>query len=109
LVIDALHVVIDALHAEIVIESFRHKGLRRFYENGDRRALAPELVERIGIILANLDSAQHISDLDRPGFRLHPLKSDLKGFWSITVRANWRIIFRFEDASAFDVDFLDYH
>jgi proteic killer suppression protein len=92
-----------------VIENFRHKGLRRLYENGDRRGLPPELIDRIGVILADLEVARQISDLDRPGFRLHSLKGDLKGFWSITVRANWRIIFRFEDTNAFDVNFLDYH
>ena len=50
-----------------------------------------------------------IADLDYATFRLHPLKGDLKGFWSITVRANWRIIFRFEDGKAFDIDLVDYH
>ena len=48
-------------------------------------------------------------DMDAPGFRLHPLRGDLKGFWAVTVRANWRVIFRFEGDDAFDVDYLDYH
>lgn len=77
-----------------MIESFRHKGLKRLYENADRRALPFELIDRIVVVLAGLETARQISDLDRPGFRLHALKGDLKGFWSITVRANWRIIFR---------------
>lgn len=47
--------------------------------------------------------------MDIPTFRLHPLKGELKGFYSVTVRANWRIVFRFEDGQAFDVDFVDYH
>jgi proteic killer suppression protein len=59
--------------------------------------------------LALLDAAQSVSDLDLPTFRLHPLKGDLKGFWSLTVRANWRIIFRFKDSEALDVDLVDYH
>jgi proteic killer suppression protein len=58
---------------------------------------------------ALLDAAESVIDLDLPTFRLHPLKGDLKGFWSITVRANWRIIFRFEDSGALDVDLVDYH
>jgi proteic killer suppression protein len=92
-----------------MIESIRHKGLRQFYERDERKGLSPRLVERISVILANLDSAHRIGDLDRPGFRLHPLKGDLKGFWSIAVSANWRIVFRFEDGKANDVDLVDYH
>jgi proteic killer suppression protein len=92
-----------------MIESFRHKGLRRFYEHGDRSKLPSHMTERIGIILAALDVARMIDDLKRPSFRLRPLKGALKGFWSITVAANWRIIFRFEDRTVLDVDFVDYH
>ena len=92
-----------------MIETIRHKGLRQLYERDDRRALPPQLVERVRVILAAINDAHRISDLDRPSFRLHPLKGDLKGFWSITVRANWRIVFRFDNGKAFDVDFLDYH
>jgi proteic killer suppression protein len=71
--------------------------------------LPPELIDRIRVILIGLEVARQTSDLDRPGFRLHALKGDRKGSWSITVRANWRITFRFEDGRAYDVDFLDYH
>jgi proteic killer suppression protein len=92
-----------------MIESFRHKGLRRFYEQGDRSKLPSQMTERIAIILAALDVAKSIDDLNRPSFRLHPLKGELRGFWSITVTANWRIVFRFEDRNALDVDFMDYH
>jgi toxin HigB-1 len=60
-------------------------------------------------ILARLDAARVVADMDVPGLRLHPLKGELKGFWSVTVRANWRVIFRFDDHDAFDVDYLDYH
>jgi proteic killer suppression protein len=76
-----------------MIESFRHKGLRRFYENDERKHLPPDLVERIRDILTALDAAQSIEGLSRPSFRLHALKGQLKGFWAVTVRANWRIIF----------------
>jgi len=60
-------------------------------------------------ILARLDAARTASDMDMPGLRLHPLKGELKGFWAVTVRANWRVIFRFEDPDALDVDYVDYH
>jgi toxin HigB-1 len=92
-----------------VIRSFAHKGLKRLYEADDRSKLAADLVDRIATILAALDEAVRLEDLDRPSFRLHPLKGNLKGRWSITVRANWRIVFHFEDGDAYDVDFLDYH
>lgn len=92
-----------------MIENFAHKGLKRFYENEDGRKLPADMLERIGIILAALDEAKVVEGLDRPSFRLHKLKGQLAGFWAITVRANWRIVFRFEDGKASDVDFLDYH
>ena len=69
----------------------------------------PEHVRKIRQILALMNAAQKIADLDYSTFRLHPLTGNLKGFWSITVRANWRIIFRFEDGKAFDVELVDYH
>lgn len=92
-----------------MIESIRHKGLRRLYEDDDRSKLPAESVERLREILAALDSARTLEALDRPSYRLHMLKDDLKGYWSVTVRANWRIVFRFENGTAYDVDYLDYH
>lgn len=92
-----------------MIDSIRHKGLKRFYENDDRRLLPPDMVERIRVVLAALDQANVIEDMNRPSFRLHPLKGKLKGFWAVTVRANWRIIFRFADETATDIDLVDYH
>ncbi len=65
--------------------------------------------ERIALALADLDDAGKPSDLDLPGYRLHRLKGKLKGFWSISISANWRIIFRFEEGDAYDVDLIDYH
>jgi proteic killer suppression protein len=67
------------------------------------------MVERIRTILAFLDSAVAVTDMDQPTFRLHALKGELKGFWAVTVRANWRIVFRFVDGHALDVNFVDYH
>lgn len=92
-----------------VIASFRHKGLRRFYEHDDRSRLPPDMAERIGDILALLDVASEPAQLDRPSLRLHALKGERQGQWAVTVRANWRIVFRFEDGDAFEVDFVDYH
>jgi proteic killer suppression protein len=67
------------------------------------------MADEIENILTVLDAADSAQDLDLPGFRLHPLKGDLKGFWAVTVRANWRILFRFENGNAYEVDLTDYH
>ena len=67
------------------------------------------MADRIALALADLDDAETPSDLDLPGYRLHPLKGDLKGYWSISISGNWRLIFRFEDGDAYDVDLVDYH
>ena len=92
-----------------MIRSIRHKGLSRFYEEGDSRGVNTEHVEKLRDVLARLDAAASASDMDLPGFRLHALKGNLKGYWAVTVRANWRVVFRFEDGDAVDVDYLDYH
>ncbi len=92
-----------------MIKSFQHNGLRRFFEDDDGRKLPQDMLARIALILSTLQAAQEIEGMDIPTFRLHPLKGELKGFYSVTVRANWRIVFRFEDGQAFDVDFVDYH
>jgi proteic killer suppression protein len=92
-----------------MIEGFKHKGLKKFYEEDDSRKLPPEMVERIRDILTALDAALAVEELNRPSFRLHPLKGALKGSWAVTVRANWRITFRFANGAATDVDFIDYH
>jgi len=67
------------------------------------------MADRIALALADLDDAATPSDLDLPGYRLHPLKGDLKGYWSISISGNWRLIFRFEEGDAYDVDLVDYH
>ena len=92
-----------------MIRSIRHKGLRRLYEEDDARGLFAEHVVTLRDILARLDSAVSVTDMDLPGFRLHALKGELKGFWAVTVRANWRVIFRFVDGEVRDVDYIDYH
>ncbi|TMA80004.1 MAG: hypothetical protein E6J74_40305, partial [Deltaproteobacteria bacterium] len=79
-----------------MIRGFRQKGLKRLFENGERKGLRADQIEKIENILAVLNHARKPSDIDLPGFRLHPLKGNLRGFWSVTVQANWRVIFRFE-------------
>lgn len=92
-----------------MIKSFRHKGLKRLFEDDDPRGVNPDHVQKLKNILATLHAAPTVRHMDLPGFRLHPLKGDLKGFWGVTVRANWRVIFRFLDRDAEDVDYVDYH
>ena len=92
-----------------MIKSFRHSGLQKLFKQGDRKKLRPEHVNKIRRILARLNEAKDAKDMDLPGYRLHALKGQLSGFWSVTVQANWRIIFRFENTEVFDVDYLDYH
>jgi proteic killer suppression protein len=92
-----------------VLRSFRHRDLKRLYANDDRRGLNAEHVDKISRVLALLNRAARPQDMNLPGFRLHSLKGDRAGFWSVTIRANWRIIFRFEDGDATDVDLIDYH
>ena len=79
------------------------------YERDDPSRVSPDMADRIALALADLDDAGTPSDLDLPGYRLHPLKGDLKGYWSISISGNWRLIFRFEDGDAYDVDPVDYH
>ena len=90
-----------------MIRNFKHRGLKRLYERGERSGIRPDLVDTVERILTVLDAATTPQALDIPRHRLHPLKGDLKGFWSVTVRANWRIIFRFEGTDAFDVELTD--
>ena len=92
-----------------MIRTIRHKGLKRLFEQDDPRSVNPEHVGRLRDILATLHAAPTVAHMDLPGFRLHPLKGQLKGFWAVTVRANWRVIFRFAEGHAEDVDYVDYH
>ena len=92
-----------------MILSIRHKGLKRLHEEDDPRGVIAEHAVELRDILARLDAARAVADMDMPGFRLHPLKGEMKGFWAVTVRANWRVIFRFAEHDALDVDYADYH
>jgi proteic killer suppression protein len=92
-----------------MIRSFRHRGLRRLFLRGDRKQVRADQLNRIEDILARLNIIKGVEEMALPGYRLHPLKGDLQGFWSLTVSGNWRIIFRFEEGDAHDVDLVDYH
>jgi proteic killer suppression protein len=92
-----------------MIVGFRHKGLKLLYEKGDRRRVLADYADKIERVLARLDEASEPGNMDLPGYRLHPLKGDLAGYWSISISGNWRIVFRFQGANACDVDLVDYH
>ena len=92
-----------------MIASFKHKGLRSLFEQDDVRKVKGDQVDRLRLILSALDQASDVQDMNQPTFRLHPLKGNRKAVWAITVRANWRVTFRFERGDANDVDLEDYH
>jgi toxin HigB-1 len=89
--------------------TFRHHGLRLLFEEDDLRKVKADQVNRLRLILSALDQASDVQDMHQPTFRLHPLRGNRKGTWAVTVRANWRVTFRFEGTDAFDVDLEDYH
>ena len=92
-----------------MIKNFKHKGLEKLYTTGSKQGVKPEHVSRLRLILARLDASSVPEDMNLPGLGLHPLKGSLKTFWSVSVSGNWRVIFRFENGNATDVDYLDYH
>jgi len=92
-----------------MIRLIRHRGLKRLHEDDDSRGVMAEDAVKLRDILARLGAARTVADLDLPGFRLHPLKGEWKGFYAVTVRANRRVIFSFVENDAFDVDWVDYH
>ena len=92
-----------------MIESFKHKGLRSLFEQDDGRSVRAGQADRLRLTLSALDQAGEVQDMNQPAFRLHPLKAARKGVWAVTVRANWRVTFRFERGDAYDVDLEDYH
>ncbi|MBL4680768.1 MAG: type II toxin-antitoxin system RelE/ParE family toxin [Pseudomonadales bacterium] len=92
-----------------MIKNFKHRGLKRLFEKGDRRKINPNHLDKIELILADLNTAETIADLRLPGYRLHELHGDLKGFFTIDVSGNWRIIFKFKMGVASKINLLDYH
>ena len=92
-----------------MIASIRHKGLRRLFETGDHRGVMADHAEKLRRILARFDASASAADMDLPGYRLHLLKGEWKGFHAVTVNGNWRVVFRFENGNAIDIDYVDYH
>lgn len=93
-----------------MIESFKNKGLQELFEKGKTARLPQERLKKIKMILAALDAATELKDLNMPAFRLHKLKKPpLDGFYSIDVSGNYRVVFRFDDGVVSDVDYLDTH
>ncbi len=92
-----------------MIKSFRHKGLRRYFETGSKAGIQNRHTNRLRMQLAALDTAQRIEDMDIPGYRLHQLKGRAKYRWSIWVSGNWRLTFEFRDGDVYILDYEDYH
>lgn len=92
-----------------MIKTFAHKGLERFHRTGSKAGIQPIHAKRLSLILALLEQARVIEDMNAPGLGLHPLVGDLAGQWAVTVQANWRVIFRFTAGDAEIVNYLDYH
>ena len=92
-----------------MIASFRHRGLRKYFESGSLAGIQPAHAKRLKMQLAALDTAQSIKDMDIPGFRLHLLKGGERGRWSIWVNGNWRVTFEFENGNALVLNYEDYH
>ncbi|MDP8988559.1 MAG: type II toxin-antitoxin system RelE/ParE family toxin [Acidobacteriota bacterium] len=94
------------------LAGFRHKGLRQLYGDDSSKGLPAAMADKLRKLLFALETAQNLEQLERfPGWKLHPLKGELKGFWSLTVTGNWRVIFRYDEATntASDIDLTDYH
>jgi toxin HigB-1 len=92
-----------------MIQSFRHKGLRRFFESGSVAGIRPHHTKRLRMLLAALDTALSIDDMNVPGFRLHELKGKDRGCWSVWVNGHWRVTFEYRDGHAYILDYEDYH
>ena len=92
-----------------MILSFRHKGLERFFRTSNTSGIQAKHANRLRLLLAQLDQSKTIGDMNTAGTALHPLKGDRKGTWAVTVQANWRMTFRFENGNAEVVNYEDYH
>ena len=92
-----------------MIQLFRHKGLRRLFETGKASGVQAAHTRRLRMQLVALDTASTVDDMDIPEFRLHSLKGEMSGRWSIAVSGNWRVTFEFRDGNAHVLDYEDYH
>lgn len=86
-----------------------HKGLEKFFRTGSKAGIQAAHAARLRLQLAMLDDVGTPQDMDAPGWKLHPLKGDLKGIWSVTANGNWRLTFQFEGEDAILVNYQDYH
>jgi len=92
-----------------MVRSFRHKGLRKYFESVNVAGIQPKHAKRLRMQLAAIDTAHSIADIDVPGFRLHSLRAGAQGRWSIWVNGNWRLTFEFREGDAYILDYEDYH
>jgi len=92
-----------------MIKSWKHKGLKRFFEKGSTAGIISDHTNRLELLLSALDDADTINDLSMPSFRLHPLVGNRKGTWSVTVSGNWRLTFEFDDGDVYILNYEDYH
>ncbi|TSA16164.1 MAG: peptidase [Betaproteobacteria bacterium] len=92
-----------------MLRNFRHKGLQRFFEKGNKSGIQARHERRLRLVLSRLDDATKATDMDAPGWKLHALKGDLKGHWAVWIDANWRLAFTFEGNDAILADYQDYH
>ena len=92
-----------------MIKTFKHKGLKLFFDTGSTRGIQATHASRLRMQLVALDTAQELSDLDIPGYKLHPMKGDKKGIWAISVSGNWRLTFEFRDGHVYLLMYEDYH
>jgi proteic killer suppression protein len=92
-----------------VIKSFKHKGLKRYYETGSKSGIQAKHANRLRLQLAALDTSRVIDDMDVPGYRLHPLKGRARNRWSISISGNWRLTFEFRDGNAYVLNYEDYN
>jgi proteic killer suppression protein len=92
-----------------VIQSFRHRGLERFFRTGSKAGIQPKHAPRLRLQLGRMDAAAMPEEMDLPGWRFHRLKGRLAGHWAVWVDENWRLTFAFEGENAVLVDYLDYH
>ena len=92
-----------------MIKSFKHKGLKAFFDTGSKAGIRPDHAPRLARQLRQLNDAATPADMNIPGWRLHQLSDNLSSHWSVTVNGNWRMTFMFEAGDAILVDYQDYH
>jgi proteic killer suppression protein len=92
-----------------MIKTFTHKGLEDFFYDGRKKGIQAVHAQKLADILDRLDASHAVEDMRYPGADLHQMKGPLKGFWSVKVSGNWRVVFTFKEGNAYQVNYLDYH